>query len=123
MPLQRPPLDEEAPEDKVPVPCSFSKLIHYMFMSHPEAVSQYRDLLAKHVHAEFAESTKITDLLQSELGIACFVPENWLGVKIEPVTLKTKDDIPDRKKPPPRNINPKLWDVAKKEYDRLLTYF
>jgi hypothetical protein len=92
-------------------------------MSHEQAVQEYQKLLETHVDAEFAKQTAILDLLLSDLGISCFVPKNWTGVKIDPVTLKTKDDLPERKKPPARNINPKLWDVAKKEFDRLLTYF
>ena len=40
-----------------------------------------------------------------------------------PVTLKTKDTMPQVFKPPARNVNPKIWDVAKKEFERLQTYF
>ena len=94
-----------------------------MAMSHDQAVLEFKELLDTHVDAEFAKLTKIMELLLSDLGISCFVPENWSGINIPPVTLKTKDDIPEKKKPPPRCINPKLWDVAKKEFDRLLTYF
>ena len=116
-------VDEIAPEDCAPVPCSFSEPIYYMSMSHEEAVAQYKALLDTHVDPEFAKNTDILKLLVSEVGLGCFIPRNWNGVKIDPVTLKTKDDLPERKKPPARNINPKLWDVAKKEYDRLMTYF
>ena len=116
-------IDSEAPEDDAPMPCSFSEPIHYLSISHDEAVKEYLDLLATHVDVKFSASTKILGLLRSPLGIAAFVPANWNGIKMDPVTLKTKDTMPERYRPPPRNINPKIWEVAKKEYDRLLTYF
>jgi hypothetical protein len=116
-------IDEEAPEDSAPIPCSFSEPLHYLSMTHEEAVLEYKKLLDTHVNAQFSKLTKIMDLLLSDLGISVFVPKNWKGIKMEPVTLKTKDDLPERRKPPARNINPKLWEVAKKEFERLTTYF
>lgn len=35
---------------------------------------------------------------------------------MEPVILRTKNAMPQKYKPPPRNMNPKLWGVAKKEF-------
>ena len=112
-------VEEEAPEDNAPVPCSFSEPIHYLSMSHDEAIEQYLKLLDTHVSPEFASKTKVLELLKSPLGIAAFVPQNWNGIKMEPVTLRTKDTMPETYKPPARNVNPKIWDVARKEFDRL----
>jgi hypothetical protein len=51
------------------------------------------------------------------------VLENWTKIKMEPIRLKTTDDLPETFKPPARNVNPKMWDVAQKEFNRLRTYF
>ena len=86
-------------------------------------MNEYRELLSTHVDTSFAKNTKIEELLLSPLGVAAFVPSSWTGIKMDPVTLKTKDTMPEKFKPPPRNVNPKIWDVAKKEFERLKTYF
>ena len=53
-----------------------------------------------------------------------FVPFNWEGIKgIEPLNLKFKDDFPARMKPKARPVNPRLWEAAEKEFNRLKGYF
>ena len=116
-------IDEIAPEDSAPIPCSFSEPIHYLSISHDQAVEQYLQLLESHVDKEFATKTPILGFLTSEIGIRAFVPKNWEGVRMQPVTLKYKETMPTTFKPPARNVNPKIWDVAKKEFERLMTYF
>jgi hypothetical protein len=116
-------VDQDAPEDDAPVPCSFSEPLHYLSISHDQAVEEYLSLLDSHVDKEFAKRTEIISFLKSPIAIDAFVPSNWKGIKMPPVTLRTKDTMPPRYKPPPRNVNPKIWDVAKKEFERLRTYF
>ena len=52
------------------------------------------------------------------------IPDNWEGIKgIQPLQLQFKDTLPDRLKPKSRPINLRLWEVAEKEFKRLLGYF
>ena len=118
-------LEEPAPEDEeTPIPCSFSDALHYLSISHEEAVQEYREMLPSHVSKEFAESTGIMDLLLSDLGIKVFVPKEWTGVKGVPdIKITFKEGMPARYKPPARPVNPKLYENAKKEFMRLCKYF
>jgi hypothetical protein len=78
----------------------------------------------KHVLPEFQAETKILELLRSEDALKVFLPRTWTGVNgIPPITLKTLDTLPAKIKPPARPINPKLFENAKKEFERLKTYF
>ena len=118
-------IEEPAPEDEeTPMPCSFPDALHYLSISHDEAVREYKEMLPSHVSPEFQNSTGIMDLLMSDLGINVFVPKEWNGVTGVPdIRIRFKEGMPARYKPPSRNVNPKLYENAKKEYLRLLTYF
>jgi hypothetical protein len=71
--------------------------------------------LAGHVDAaDFAKATKIMNLLHSPLSIATFMPKKCPGVKIKTTFLRTKETMPKVLKLPPHNVNPKIWDLAKK---------
>jgi hypothetical protein len=116
--------EEEAPEDAATdLPCSFTDALHYMEMAYEDAVQEYLNLFDTHVNREFAEQTKIIDLLTTK-GVNVFVPNNWEGIRGVPdIELEFKEGLPDRIKPKARPINPKLFANAKKEFDRLRSYF
>jgi len=118
------PPDEEAPEDlETPLPCSFTDALHFMEMTPDQAKEEYFGQFEEHVAPEFAANTPVLELLRTK-GLLVFVPQNWEGIKnIEPLELKWKDDLPTRMKPKARPVNPRLYDAAKKEFDRLLGYF
>ena len=106
------------------MPCSFSEPLHYLSMSHEDAIKEYSSILSEHVALGFSQSTDVMKLLLSDLGKDAFVPTDWTGIKGIPlIYLKTREGLPHRFKPAPRNINPKLYENAKKEYERLSTYF
>ena len=118
-------IEQEAIEDtEIPLPCSFTQGIHYLSITHDQAVKEYFDMLEGHVCKEFSDSTNIINLLKSSLGISVFVPTNWDGVKgLEPIEFNWKPGFPTSMKPKPRPVNPKLFENAKLEFERLLTYF
>jgi len=103
-------------------PCAFPDALHYLSISHDEAVKEYFSLIDAHVSEDFRKSTPIVDLLKTK-GVDVFVPKSWEGIKDIEIELKWKDGLPDRLKPPARPINPKLYENAKKEFERLLGYF
>jgi hypothetical protein len=116
--------ETEAPEDlDTPLPCSFSWVLHYMEMSHDDALKEYHDLLDTHVDKEFSAATPILQLLRDE-GVKAFVPQNWDGIKgIPPIELRWKDGLPASLKPRARPVNPRLFEDAQREFNRLLKYF
>ncbi len=116
--------DKEAPEDTgTPLPCSFTAPLNYMEMGYEESLKVYLDEIESHVFKAFAENTNIIQLLKSK-GVKVFVPQNWEGIKgIPEVTLVLKEPLPDRLKPKARPVNPKLFEAAKKEFERLRKYF
>lgn len=118
------PPEEEAPEDRdTAIPCSFPDPLHFMEMTPEEAKQEYFSQFAEHVSPEFAAATPVLELLRTK-GTLVFVPQNWEGIKnIEPLELNWKEDLPARMKPKARPVNPRLYEAAKKEFDRLLGYF
>eukprot|EP01040_Poterioochromonas_malhamensis_P027183 gene27183-biopygen3580 len=69
--------EEVAPEDlDTPLPSSFLDALHFMEMSHEEAVKEFHSQFEKHVYKDFAEATPILALLK-EKGTHVFVPQNW----------------------------------------------
>jgi hypothetical protein len=116
--------EEEAPEDAATdLPVNFSYQLHYMEMPYEEAQKEFIALFETHVCKEFAEQTDIIKLLMDK-GVNVFIPQNWEGIKGVPdIELDWREGLPDRVKPRPRPINPKLYGNAKNEYDRLSKYF
>ena len=109
-------------EENTPVPCNFSFALHFMEMTHEQAVQEYHALFDSHVHPDFAASTKVLQLLRTK-GEKVFVPSNWTGIRIEPIELQWKPGMPDSIKPKARPINPTIFESAKKEFNRLRGYF
>lgn len=122
-PFSKPP-DAEAPEDaETPLPCSFPDVLHFMEMSPAEARAEYFSQFDEHISLAFRSSTPVEQLLKTK-GVQVFVPTNWDGIKhVAPLELNWKDDLPERLKPRARPVNPRLYEAAKKEFDRLLGYF
>ena len=93
-----------------------------MEMSHEAAVQEYLSLIPSHVHPEFLASTPLLDLLHTK-GVRVFVPQNWRGIKAPPIELQWKEGMPTSLKPRARSINPKIFESAKVEFNRLRQYF
>jgi len=117
--------DVEAPEDDdTPLPCSFSGPLHYLSMSREQALTEYSDMFEKHIDPEFAKATEIREYLLSEEATSVFVPETWDGIKgLPPLELDFKETLPESMRPRARPVNPRLYEHAKTEFDRLMTYF
>ena len=117
---------EEAPEDlNTPLPTAFGDVLHFLEVPYDQAVSEYLSALhdGKQVQTDFLQHPGVKQLL-STLGSKVFVPSNWEGINgIDPFEVKTRDNIPDSIKARSRQINPKLWQHAKKEFERMRTYF
>lgn len=118
-------VDDMSPEEEeTPLPCAFTDALHYLTMSREEAIEEYKALLDTHVTDEMKKNTDIMKLLTSDLALRVFVPEKWEGIKgIPPLEIRFKEGMPDSFKPPNRPINPKLFENAKKEFERLSGYF
>jgi hypothetical protein len=114
---------EDAPEDdEIPIPCSFRSVLHFMEMSPGEALQEYYSLFDSHVAPAFAKAVPVLDLLRQYQAV--FVPTNWEGISgVDPIEFNWLPGIPTRMKPKARPINPKLWENAQKEFQRLLKYF
>jgi hypothetical protein len=114
---------EEAPEDiDTPLPCSFTDYLNFMEQSYEEALKAYLGQLEEHTFQVFRDSTDIIQLLQSKKAIEVFVPQNWNGVRGVEIDLKWKPELPERMKVNARPINPRLFEHAKIEYERLTRY-
>jgi hypothetical protein len=116
--------DTIAPEDlETELPSSFSTALHFMELSYDEAVAEFLSLIPKHVSKEFLENSNVEHLLKTK-GIKVFLPQNWDGINgVEPLKLSWKPGLPESMKPRARPINPRLYENAKKEFQRLLKYF
>jgi hypothetical protein len=117
-------VEDEAPEDVLtPLPCSFSTALSYMEQSYEDSVAEYLSQLDSHVAPAFRETTDIVNLLKT-VGVSVFVPANWSGINgIPPLELSWKEGLPTSMKPRARPVNPKLYQHARTEFDRLSQYF
>jgi hypothetical protein len=94
-------------------------------MTETEQMDTFLNLLESHIDPEFAKATNILQFMHDE-GIIVFtnLRQNWDGIQgIDPVHVEFTDNLPARLKPATRKIPPSNLEVAKKEFDRLLTYF
>ena len=117
-------LDANAPEDEeTPLPVSFSEALHFMEMTPEEALEEFIKQIPEHVSEEFRSGTKVVDMLM-DWGYKAFIPQNWTGINgLEPFSCEFKLDMPEHHRPSARPINPRLYENAKKEFDRLSKYF
>ena len=119
MPWSRP--YEEAPELKeLYEPFAFCD---YLNMSYEEAKQKYFDLLKTNICPIYKENSSIMNLMTSELALSVFVNLKWEGLNIPEFKINVMEGMPKHIKPVTRKINPKIYEVAKKEFMRLLNYF
>ena len=117
------PPDEAPEEQEVPLPTQFEHASNFLGKTRAEALEEYYAMFNEHISKEIIAETPIVDLLKTK-GVNVFVPQNWEGIKgIDPLHIDFSDDLPDRLKPKARPINPRLWECAEKEFNRLKTYF
>ena len=120
------PADSESPEEiDTEIPSVFDGWISFLEETHAEAVAQYEKLFSDHISPEMlAAVPEILDFLRSETALSVFVPKEWNGLQgFPPLELRFYDTLPLSLKPQARPINPRLWENAKREYERLLGYF
>jgi hypothetical protein len=116
-------LEPAEEEDLAPSPVSFRVPTNFLGDSFESAFGEYESLLATHIDPDFAASTDIVAQMRTK-WYPIFVPRDWTGITgIDPVSITLKPGFPERLKPPARPINPKLFQVAKTEFDRLSKYF
>ena len=117
---------DEAPEDtNTPLPTTFGDVLHYLEIPYQQAVNEYLTDLTdgKQVNASFLQHPGVKELLET-LGVQAFIPSNWEGIRgIDLFEVKTRPTLPDRIKARSRPINPRLWQHAKAEFERMQTYF
>lgn len=115
--------DEEAPEDtSTDLPVQFAFYLSYMETSHEEAVATYFSQFEKQVAPAMLSRPRVKNLLET-LGLQVFVPQNWDGVNGLPdLELEFMPSFPTSSKPGARPVNPRLYEHAKKEYNRLKKY-
>ena len=112
-------------EEETPDPLAFGEdVLHYLETSIEEARKEYLNMLEEHVSEEMRkECPEIMDLLSSELAMEVFVPSEWKGLEVTPLAFSVKPGLPERMMTRARPIRPELFESAKKEFDRLSTYF
>ena len=80
-------------------------------------------MLPEHVGSALRDYEPLQDLLRSDLAVDRFVPREWVGIAgFEPLELQWKETFPESHPVRSRPINQRLWEVAKKEFDRLCAY-
>jgi len=112
---------EESPEEmETPVPVSFGPVLTFMETSYEEAKTEYYGLLEGHVGELLSGCVEFNEILRSNLALNRFVPKEWTGIQgFPPLELQVKEDFPPFHKVRSRSINPRLYEHAKKEFDRL----
>ena len=97
----------EAPEEEaVALPVQFEHASNFLGKTRAEALAEYYSMFEEHISKEIIAGTPIIELLKTK-GVKVFVPHNWEGIK-------GIDSL---------HINPRLWECAEKEFNRLKTYF
>jgi hypothetical protein len=120
------PLDDIAPEEYfTPNPTSFpDDILAHLSTSPEEARAAYITDLETHVTPQIRNACPaVMDLLTSSLALDVFVPESWLGIKMLPYHLEIKPGLPDHIKAHTRPVREALYQDAKKEFDRMRTWF
>ena len=121
------PLEGDSPEEEeTPDPCSFTGPLYYLSKPHEEAVQDYFALFESHIAPDFlaAACPELLDLLRSDVALDVFVPKQGNGLQGCPdLELECLPTLPARMPVQTRPINPRLYENAKKEFDRLFTYF
>ena len=115
--------EESEEESNTEVPCSFTEALNFMEVSYEESVDIYINSLDSHIGDNLKTSKRLNTILHSKEAMGVFVPKEWTGIKGFPnLDLKFKPNFPDMHRIRSRPINPKLYEHAKKEFDRLSQY-
>jgi len=115
---------EVSPEElDTPDPVAFGPVLAFMETSYEESRKEYFNSLEKHVGEQLIRCESFMELLKSDLAVDRFVPKEWTGIRgFPPLDLQVKNDFPPMHKVRSRPINPRLYDHAKVEYERLTKY-
>jgi len=115
---------EESPEEEsTPVPVAFGPVLSFMEADYEESRKEYFGLLDSHVGEHLSNYADFLNLLRSDLAVDRFVPREWTGIQgFPPLDIQVKDNFPAFHKVRSRPINPRLYENAKKEFDRLTQY-
>ena len=118
---------EECPEEsETPDPLSVSEdVLRFMEVSVEESREEYLKMLdGEHIPAAMRQAAPgIMELLRSPLAMERFAPSKWEGMKVPPVQLIVKGELPARMSPRARPIRRELYAHAKREFERLMKYF
>jgi hypothetical protein len=118
--------DEVAPEElECPDPLAFGEdVLRFMELSIQEARKEYLDLLPSRISPEMLSAVpQVLEFLRGPESESVFTPSAWEGIKVPAATFNVRGDLPKRLKPKARPVRPALYDNAKKEFERLRTYF
>ena len=75
-----------------------------------------------HIGEALRESPEVLAVLKDELVVGRFVPQEWTGIRgVEPLDLQVKADFPEAMRVRARPINPRLFEVAHKAFERLMS--
>ena len=115
---------EESPEEmETPMPVAFGPVLAFMETSYDEARAEYFNMLKDHIGEQLARCPQFVNILKSDLCVDRFVPKEWTGIQgFPPLDLQVKEDFPPFHKVRSRPINPRLYEHAKKEFERLTGY-
>ena len=115
---------EESPEEEnTPMPVAFGPVLSFMEGDYEDSRKEYFSLLDSHVGEHLSSFTEFMNLLKSDLAVDRFVPKEWTGIQgFPPLDIQVKDNFPAFHKVRSRPINPRLYENAKKEFDRLTKY-
>ena len=118
---------EDCPEEsETPDPVSISEdVLHFMEMSVEDSRREYLELIdTEHVPMAMREAApEVLEVLRSPLAQSVFAPAAWDGMKVAPVQLVVKGELPHRMAPRARPIRRDLYAHAKTEFERLKKYF
>ena len=80
--------------------------------------------LKKKLAPEFVKTVPgVIEFMKSDLALRVFVPEVWKGIEGFPLLeLKLKDTLPSSLKSPSRFVNPRLYENAHLEFQRMSGY-
>jgi hypothetical protein len=100
-------------EEETPDPCSFTGPLNYLTMS-----------LESHISENFLKHIpEIKEYLLSDKCKAVFVPEVWQGIKgIYDLRVQAQDSLPSLIKPPAMPVNKRVFELAQKEFERMLMH-
>ena len=119
-------IDEPCEEEMTtPDPVAFGEdIAYFMETSVEEAQQEYLDTFEKQIKPEMiAAVPRIIKIMKSNKAMEVFSPSKWNGLKMDPVVLETSQPLPSKLAPKARPIRDSLYEHAKAEFDRLLSYF